>query len=279
MKIERGYVLANNQYISTVTGRRWPATPENLEALLRDNALIDKANATRLPEPSRTATWRVAAESAGREPTGPNVWLNAIAIHKAVIASNNFQPDSKRTAEIEAMQREAEAFEARKEKLLTLQQPVESEKKSPESLAADMLRQNPGNLGKLADKIADRLDAKSDADKVAAEIAAKDVQRRAAPEFVRALEFQRLEVSVYERTAVPADMLANAKKLLAGLEDGSVDAPAYWGVWEPEQSQIKHGYFDTLAKSKKEEIQKLRDELQIMDDEPPAAPQPEGQQP
>jgi hypothetical protein len=273
MKFERTYVMANGQYISTITGRRWPATPENLDALLKDNALVTGATANRPPEQSRSTTWRIAAEACDKNPTGPNPWTSALDIHRALIASNGFR-DSRRTAELEGMEQQAKEFEDRKAKLLALPRPEAQPVPDAVRTAAETLRQNPGQLGeRLASKIAARLDAKGDADDAAAESVAKETARTSAPEFVRALEVQRGEVFILERTVTPPEMLASAKKLLAGLESGTVSAQEYWGVFEPEQSRIKNEYVDGLAASKKAEIEKLRTDLRTIDDlTPPAEP-------
>src|SRR5579863_2976884 len=90
------------------------------------------------------------------------------------------------------------------------------------------------------------------------DVAAKETARTSAPEFIRAIELQKGEVFLYERTTVPAELLANAKKLLAALENGSCSAQDYWGCFEPEQSAAKYAYIDGLTAGKKAEIKKLR---------------------
>src|SRR5579863_1306958 len=262
---ERGYVVANGQYISTVTHRRWDATPENLEALKADNRVYLAANASRPPEQSRTTVWRIAQEAAEKSPTGVDVWQHAIQMQKALIASGGFR-DQKRIAEVEEMEVQSRAFQERKTKLLELR-PEPQPATDPARVAADALKKNPGNLApSLANKMAGYLQDKADQDEAAAEAAAKETARTSAPEFVRALEVQRAEVFLYERTTVPTELLANAKKLLAALENGSCSAEDYWGCFEPDQSRAKYAYIDGLTIAKKAEIAKARAELRVIDD-------------
>jgi hypothetical protein len=271
MNEQRGYVVGNGVYISTVTHRRWDATPENLDALKADNRLYLAAHASRPPEQSRTTVWRIAQESSAANPTGPDVWQHAIQMQKALIATGGFR-DQKRIAEVDEMELQSKAFQERKAKLLDLR-PEQQPAPDPVRQAAESLKKNPGNLGeRLADKIAGHLLQKADEQDAAADAAAKESARTSAPEYVRAFELQRGEVFLYERTTVPAELLANAKKLLVGLEDGSVSAKEYWGCFEPEQSAAKYAYIDGLTIAKKAEIKKLRDDLKVIDDlEPPAA--------
>ena len=221
MNEQRGYVVANGQYISTVTHRRWDATPENLEALKADNRIYLAANASRPPEQSRTTVWRISQQQSDENPTGRDPWESAIQMQKALIASGGFR-DQKRISEVEEMEVQSKAFQERKAKLLELR-PEPQPAPDPARVAAEALKKNPGNLApSLANKMATLLHDKADRDEVAAEAAARETARTSAPEYVRALEVQRAEVFLYERTTVPADLLASAKKLLAGLENGSV---------------------------------------------------------
>jgi hypothetical protein len=256
MQFGTSYVRIGHEYLSTKTGKRFPATPEGLQQLNDDNRLVFSAAAGReaLPQKPRSVGFRIAQEIADKNPTSEvNPWKIQADASRALFARSNFQ-DKWREEEIAELEDAARRYDDRRAKLLELPQPA-PEVIDPLRQAASLLRDRPDKLGaKLSESVARRLEEQADKQDAEIEAQKREDARINDPTYQRACKYLELEIHRFEREIVPQEWIESAKSQLEQVKSGALSPHEWWHAFQPERVNEQAAYYETLAKRKQEEI-------------------------